>query len=744
MKCFLVRAVSLLLLLVSPGFALGADLRLPTPKVATQTITLQAGGKPVQVPVRANRLDIVRSAEVVKKVNNRDVAVPSTEVGVKPLSPTAQCKLPGCRIIRVTAGKSASGAYQVRLKDPRNMVIQTVEVNVLAPKATLPSASIATPPAGENGAATSPPGAALSPALSSSAPAGKQLPSPDTVLSQSPTAVRPTSKALPLKILKTLAKAVKIEIKPVASPELVRNQVLDALARQPQFPKAFTRFPIAAQPLSSNNQNLLTALIGKRLSYSDLMKLGLNREKLIGLSFTAINLHYHNIAEADYQRTLAATKDPIQRTELTAKWNQYHREFVSFLNSSGLRKVSEATLKNWMSTLKVSPLSSQLQQVVAKGKRPATLIQGSIGVRIAPSPFTPAPVMTESSSSSDLCSQPLASSSYGYAYHVSWDWTVDIPYWCPTWRHPRRWCSAEVTLFTFELDLEFTVGYEITCLGGTAWAYGSASTTIQHITLSCEAGGSAVIGAGTAGSGGGCVYGFGINVYIGCDVMGISFGYPFPLGGFVINAPCPETISEISSIGEAVSVISRVSTSYVNPPQPIREPIRDVLYLAYQSYFAIVGSGVSTYKLPGYVIATLGPYFGEALLREVKVGESAHTSSTSSNPNAMTDCMTIYFPSGSGVLSLMNNGSIFAKRAGGAFVNSDQLRWLLHELQHTHQCEDVGGRRDYAIRWFSELSSTMIQDLITNPRSVNGKEIHNAMPMEVDADNQRDRVIHAL
>jgi len=116
-KLLVLATVPILLLVGGAGHSLGADMSVPTRTALVKTVTLEAGGKPIQVPVKGNRLDLVRSADVVKKVNNQDVSVQSAEVSVKPLSPTAQCPLPGCRIVQLSAGKNASGAYQVRLKD---------------------------------------------------------------------------------------------------------------------------------------------------------------------------------------------------------------------------------------------------------------------------------------------------------------------------------------------------------------------------------------------------------------------------------------------------------------------------------------------------------------------------------------------------------------------------------------------------------------------------------------------------
>jgi len=116
-KLLVLTAVVFLLLVGGAGHSPGADMRVPTRAVRVKIVTLEAGGKPLQIPITGKNLHLVRSAEVVKKVNNQDVSVQSAEVSVKPLSPTAQCPLPGCRIVQLSAGKNASGAYQVRLKD---------------------------------------------------------------------------------------------------------------------------------------------------------------------------------------------------------------------------------------------------------------------------------------------------------------------------------------------------------------------------------------------------------------------------------------------------------------------------------------------------------------------------------------------------------------------------------------------------------------------------------------------------
>ncbi len=203
-----------------------------------------------------------------------------------------------------------------------------------------------------------------------------------------------------------------------------------------------------------------------------------------------------------------------------------------------------------------------------------------------------------------------------------------------------------------------------------------------------------------------------------------------PVGG-TQTVEVPEDPSEVCKeqggvwLGWGLNYCSQALGELYSAAQTLLDPVVQV----YAGYFAVVGGGVTTYALPEDVVRALAPHYGEALLREVRYGASQHTVSDNT---AMTDCSTIYFPAGSGVVTLLRSGGLLAK-AGGALVNPDAVRWLLHELQHARQCADLYGRENYAIRWFGELGVTLIAQLITDPASVSNRSIHDAMPMEGDA-----------
>ena len=403
--------------------------------------------------------------------------------------------------------------------------------------------------------------------------------------------------------------------------------------------------------------------------------------------------------------------------------------------SYGLTTVTEATVATWSSNLKVSPVRTQLEHIMVTAAPSITTIENSAGVAVAPSSNSEA-TTDEGTSDHDICSQPLASGALlDYSYYVSYDWTEDIPYPCPTWRKPWKICWKTVTLFTFELNVEISIGYEITCTGGSAWAYGDASTTLYDLTMSCSVGGTAVIGAAETREGNSCKYGFGITAHIGCQILGISFGGDYPVAGLLVTAPCPDNLSG-DNLAEALKNVMQAQAGQI----PNTQIVGNIPYLAYQSYFAYVGSGVTTYGLQEYIIARLAPHYGETLLREVRIGASHYTS----GDNAMTDCKTTYFPSGSGVIALLKGGNIFDKGSDDNFTHERELKWLTHELQHARQCEDIGGRPMYAERWFGELGWTVCRELITDPSSVSAKSIHNSMPMEAEAEQKAIQVLDAL
>lgn len=158
---------------------------------------------------------------------------------------------------------------------------------------------------------------------------------------------------------------------------------------------------------------------------------------------------------------------------------------------------------------------------------------------------------------------------------------------------------------------------------------------------------------------------------------------------------------------------------------------------AYDLYFAHVAGGRTKEKrgLPRAVVQKLQPHY-RFDLDEVRIGESNRTTGWKKGDwVAMTNCTTIWFPDGSDMVDRIQRDAL----------DDDRLHWFAHELQHVEQCFEKGGKRNYAKMWFGQVPATWLQ-LITNgkPGDVREGGLHDAMPMEEDADRKADAVLEAL
>jgi hypothetical protein len=156
---------------------------------------------------------------------------------------------------------------------------------------------------------------------------------------------------------------------------------------------------------------------------------------------------------------------------------------------------------------------------------------------------------------------------------------------------------------------------------------------------------------------------------------------------------------------------------------------------AYRAYFAAIDAGAEMRRLPYEIKQKLTPYYSGRLLEGIRYGESRTLVIAD---NAMTDCHNIYFPSDSGMIRIVENGLLFDKK------HRDELHWLLHELAHSQQCETQGGRDAYAKIWFGDLTATTLTQLITDPRNVNDRVLHDAMPMEKAAEQKAVEILKKI
>jgi len=163
--------------------------------------------------------------------------------------------------------------------------------------------------------------------------------------------------------------------------------------------------------------------------------------------------------------------------------------------------------------------------------------------------------------------------------------------------------------------------------------------------------------------------------------------------------------------------------------------ITNSLVKAYQAYFAAIDAGADMRRLPYAVKQKLEPHYSGLNLDRVWYGESRYLVIPDT---AMTDCSRMYFPSDSGIIGIIEKGHLFEKKY------RDDLHWLLHELTHSQQCQAQGGRDEYAKLWFGDLAAVTITQLLIDPRNVNDRMLHDAMPMEKNAEQNAVIVLNRV
>ncbi len=70
------------------------------------------------------------------------------------------------------------------------------------------------------------------------------------------------------------------------------------------------------------------------------------------------------------------------------------------------------------------------------------------------------------------------------------------------------------------------------------------------------------------------------------------------------------------------------------------------------------------------------------------------------------------------------------------------LGLLCHELRHTEQCNEMGGRDFYAERWFRDFAISALTSNLNNPNYYT--VLHDQMPMEKNAEARAMEVLKVL
>ncbi len=150
----------------------------------------------------------------------------------------------------------------------------------------------------------------------------------------------------------------------------------------------------------------------------------------------------------------------------------------------------------------------------------------------------------------------------------------------------------------------------------------------------------------------------------------------------------------------------------------------------YKIFMAELGAGVSLHRLPGQIVEILRPVYPDANVAGARFGFANRQPAN----HAITDCTIMYF----------NNQEVVSQLSEGR-LSKGHLHWVLHELRHTGQCRERGGRDGLAKMWFSQIPLDKLRAI--NPKTdltAEWRRLHDAMPMEGNADSVATRVMNAL
>lgn len=162
-------------------------------------------------------------------------------------------------------------------------------------------------------------------------------------------------------------------------------------------------------------------------------------------------------------------------------------------------------------------------------------------------------------------------------------------------------------------------------------------------------------------------------------------------------------------------------------------------YASYRLYMAWLSSGVrgGAVGLPPELAARLQPLYADDLAGATV----AFTVRLPSNL-AVSDCARVY----------VGNAALVDALRDGAALTQAQTRWLAHELTHGEQCARWGGRKEFAKTWFRQADAAA-WDVVRGGggpaalreyvRTMYVRGLHDAMPMEAEAEERARRALEA-
>jgi hypothetical protein len=345
----------------------------------------------------------------------------------------------------------------------------------------------------------------------------------------------------------------KRSTKPGEARALVKRALTATAAEAKPGPQPAAK-PITAARVTASELAKLRAVHQSSAGSAELIGQKLTPDAALGTAYSALVTYEYTKLKAERKARLAKGEDPKR---VDARWQQIVGETSKAFAAGGLRDITEADLERFSSELTKSRASFNAVVEIANSARDVVAIPGGAPNTAAGNFVTiydrfidlnqiviPTPA--------DLCDRPIEgkfTKHFSYSFNLS----ISIPYWCPTWTNPFRWCTKTVTIAGVSVSLGLEVGYRITCCGAIVWgqAYAQACVSIlgQSICAACTARVVGLTGIARTGSGSSCSYGLGVSASISCSVGGVTvFSASVPFG-WTITGPCPPAILPCNTIG---------------------------------------------------------------------------------------------------------------------------------------------------------------------------------------------------
>jgi hypothetical protein len=288
----------------------------------------------------------------------------------------------------------------------------------------------------------------------------------------------------------------------------------------------------------------LRAIRESTTATAEMISQELDADATIGLTYSALVIYEYSRMRSEYEKRLKTAKE---RRRVETQWQKIVAAATEAMDKAGVKGLAEADLNRAAAQLTRSKANFESVVEIANSARDEEVANAS-GIVTPKGHFVtiydriddildvviPTPP--------NLCEQPIQGK---YTKHFGWSFnlSVRITYWCPTWTNPFRTCTKTITVGGVSVGFGLEVGYRITCCGAVAWGagYAQACVNIAGVTVcaSCSAVVVGVAGIGKTGSGSKCNYGLGVVAEVKCVVAGVTvFSASVPFG-WTITGPCP-------------------------------------------------------------------------------------------------------------------------------------------------------------------------------------------------------------